>query len=48
MMNNPQYFGAIITVWGLFMLASESAPQDWMVIPFIETALYMISMKVEY
>jgi len=47
-MSDPQYFGAIFTVWGLFLLASESAPHDWMAIPLVETLLYLISMKVEY
>lgn len=47
-MNDPQYVGAILTVWGLFLLVSESAPQDWMMIPVIETLYYAVSMKVEY
>jgi hypothetical protein len=47
-MNDPQYFGAIFTVWGLFLLASESAPRDWMAIPLVETFLYLVSMKLEY
>jgi len=32
----------------MFLFASEAAPQNWMVIPVIETLLYFISMKVEY
>jgi len=47
-MSDPQYFGAISTVWGIFLLASEGAPHDWMAIPLVETFLYLVSMKVEY
>jgi len=45
-MAHPQYTGAILTVWGMFGLLAESAPADWFAIPIIETALYVLSMKV--
>lgn len=49
-MNDPQYFGAIMTVWGLFLLTSGAvaSPVEWITIPVIETILYAVSMKVEY
>ena len=45
-MAHPQYTGAILTVWGMFGLLSQSAPSDWFSIPIIETVLYVLSMKV--
>ena len=48
LLSDPQYIGAIFTVWGLFLLVSEGAPLDWFVIPVIETVYYMVSMKVEF
>jgi protein-S-isoprenylcysteine O-methyltransferase Ste14 len=43
-MNDPQYIGAICTVWGLFLLSRSQAPADWYIIPVIETGLYGASI----
>jgi len=45
-LSHPQYTGAILTVWGIFGLLAQSAPNDWFAIPIIETALYILSMFV--
>jgi len=41
--NHPQYLGAILTVWGMFVFCWNEA-SDWYMIPTIETVLYMSSM----
>lgn len=45
-MNSPQYIGAILTVWGLFLPTSTQAPTQWFIIPAIETLLYSLSIHV--
>ena len=42
-MNDPQYMGVVIFVWGVFGLAAN-AVTDWWVIPAMETVLYYSSM----
>jgi hypothetical protein len=47
-MSDTQYWGAVLTIWGVFLFASEADPVSWFWIPCVETMLYMISMKIEY
>uniref|UniRef100_A0A7S3LI74 phosphatidyl-N-methylethanolamine N-methyltransferase n=1 Tax=Aplanochytrium stocchinoi TaxID=215587 RepID=A0A7S3LI74_9STRA len=42
--NHPQYLGAILTVWGMFIFCWQDCPYDWYAIPVIETSLYICSM----
>ncbi len=41
--NHPQYLGAILTVWGMFIFSWNDC-SDWWALPAIETALYTASM----
>ena len=40
---HPQYLGAILTVWGMFILSWNDC-SDWWVLPVVETVLYASSM----
>jgi methylene-fatty-acyl-phospholipid synthase len=40
---HPQYLGAILTVWGMFILSWNEC-NDWYVLPVVETLLYASSM----
>lgn len=42
---HPQYLGAILTVWGMFVFSSQDH-SDWFILPLIESALYLTSMYV--
>lgn len=46
--NHPQYLGAVLTVWGMFLFLSAAQPTDWFTVPLIETTLYYVSTKLEY
>mmetsp|Transcript_22352 Transcript_22352/g.39555 ORF Transcript_22352/g.39555 Transcript_22352/m.39555 type:complete len:173 (-) Transcript_22352:401-919(-) len=41
--SHPQYLGAILTVWGMFVFSWNDCP-DWFYLPIIETLLYASSM----
>ena len=43
---HPQYAGAVLTVWGFFLVMRYPNP-DWMVLPLIETALYIVGARLE-
>lgn len=43
--NHPQYLGAILTIWGIFVFMWNECT-DWYVIPVIETLLYICSMYI--
>lgn len=44
--EHPQYFGAVLSIWGLFLLMRF--PQaDWMALPLLETAYYAIGARLE-
>ena len=38
-MAHPQYVGAVLTIWGLFLLM-RFPDDDWFLIPTVETVLY--------
>jgi phosphatidyl-N-methylethanolamine N-methyltransferase len=37
---HPQYVGAVLTIWGVFLIMRFPAP-DWFVLPALETAYYV-------
>eukprot|EP00924_Labyrinthula_sp_SR-Ha-C_P011678 snap_masked-scaffold_17-processed-gene-5.23-mRNA-1 protein AED:0.30 eAED:0.30 QI:0/0/0/0.5/1/1/2/0/171 len=37
--NHPQYLGVILTVWGVFFLFYKQCPNDWFILPLVETGL---------
>jgi len=39
-MSHPQYVGAVLTIWGLFIAMRFPAP-DWYYLPALETAYYI-------
>ena len=44
--SHPQYVGALMTVWGFFLVMRFPGP-DWFVVPVIETAWYVLGAHVE-
>lgn len=45
-LSHPQYAGAVLTIWGLFLMVRYPAP-DWVVLPLVETAYYVIGSYLE-
>ncbi|MGE0449005.1 MAG: methyltransferase [Vicinamibacterales bacterium] len=43
---HPQYFGACLSIWGIFLLA-RFPHADWFAIPAIESVLYAVSARLE-
>jgi len=43
---HPQYAGAVLSVWGFFLVMRYPNP-DWIVLPLIETALYVLGARLE-
>jgi methylene-fatty-acyl-phospholipid synthase len=43
---HPQYVGALLTIWGFFVLTRYPAP-DWPVLPALETLFYASIARVE-
>ena len=43
---HPQYVGALLTIWGFFVLTRYPAP-DWPVLPALETLFYASVAQVE-
>ena len=43
---HPQYVGALLTIWGFFVLTRYPAP-DWPVLPVLETLFYASIARVE-
>jgi len=43
--SHPQYLGAILTVWGMFVFSWNDCP-DWYILPVMETMLYCSSMYI--
>jgi methylene-fatty-acyl-phospholipid synthase len=43
---HPQYTGAVISIWGLFLLMRFPAP-DWYVLPLLETFYYAAGARLE-
>ncbi|MBA2409732.1 MAG: hypothetical protein H0V62_08180 [Gammaproteobacteria bacterium] len=44
--RHPQYVGALISVWGLF-LVMRFPHEDWLVLPLIETLFYALGAHFE-
>ena len=44
--RHPQYIGATLTIWGLFLLLRFPEP-DWIVLPVLESAYYVIGAHLE-
>jgi methylene-fatty-acyl-phospholipid synthase len=45
-LEHPQYIGAVLTIWGVFLLFLFPFP-DWWVIPSIETVYYAAGARLE-
>lgn len=45
-LDHPQYIGALLTIWGFFVLTRYPAP-DWPVLPVLETLFYASVARVE-
>jgi methylene-fatty-acyl-phospholipid synthase len=43
---HPQYFGAVLSIWGLFLLM-RFPHADWMALPLLETAYYAMGAWLE-
>jgi len=43
---HPQYVGAVMTIWGLFLI-TRFPHEDWVLVPALETALYMVGAHLE-
>lgn len=44
--DHPQYFGALLTIWGLFVVM-RFPHGDWWVLPGLETVYYVIGARFE-
>jgi methylene-fatty-acyl-phospholipid synthase len=46
LLSHPQYVGAVLTIWGFFSIMRF--PQtDWLVLPALETAYYLVGACLE-
>lgn len=47
-MNDPQYWGVIMCIWGIYLVLSPSPNVfgEWYVVPWLETFWYIVSMKL--
>lgn len=45
-MRHPQYIGALLSIWGFFLLARYPAP-DWLIVPVIESVYYALGARLE-
>lgn len=43
---HPQYVGAVLSVWGFFLIMRYPHP-DWVVLPLVETGLYIVGARLE-
>jgi methylene-fatty-acyl-phospholipid synthase len=43
---HPQYVGAVLTIWGVFLLA-RFPHEDWVLLPILETILYIAGTQLE-
>jgi hypothetical protein len=44
--DHPQYVGAALSIWGLFLLLRYPHP-DWLALPLLESAYYAIAAFAE-
>lgn len=45
-LRHPQYVGAVITIWGFFVLMRFPEP-DWIILPLLETFYYAVGSWLE-
>lgn len=45
-LKHPQYFGTVLSIWGLFLAARYPSP-DWWALPLVETVYYGIGARLE-
>jgi len=43
---HPQYLGASLSIWGLFLLMRYPYP-DWLALPMLESAYYAVAARLE-
>jgi methylene-fatty-acyl-phospholipid synthase len=46
LLDHPQYVGAVLSIWGLFLLARHPH-DDWFVLPLLETVYYALGAYFE-
>ena len=46
MTAHPQYLGAVMSIWGLFLIMRFPHP-DWYAVPAVETAYYLVAARLE-
>src|SRR5262245_51396499 len=46
LLDHPQYVGAVMTIWGFFLLLRHPY-DDWFVLPLLETVYYALGAWVE-
>ena len=46
LIDHPQYFGAVISIWGFFLVARYPF-QDWYLLPTLETVYYSLGAHLE-
>jgi methylene-fatty-acyl-phospholipid synthase len=46
MLDHPQYFGALLSIWGFF-IATRFPAHDWYLIPVLETVYYTLGAALE-
>lgn len=44
--SHPQYLGAVLTIWGLFLLL-RFPDRDWFLLPLVESAYYALGSRLE-
>ena len=45
-LSHPQYVGAVLTIWGLFLMLRFPAA-DWYLLPLLETVYYGLGARLE-
>lgn len=45
-LSHPQYVGAVLTIWGIFLLA-RFPHDDWLLLPVLESILYVVGAYLE-
>jgi phosphatidyl-N-methylethanolamine N-methyltransferase len=46
LLSHPQYVGAVLTIWGFFMVA-RFPHDDWYVLPLLQTGYYLLGAYLE-
>jgi len=45
-LDHPQYVGAVLSIWGLFLIM-RFPHEDWIALPLLETAYYYLGARAE-